>query len=124
MTFTSNERREIAARLRNEAKYMRYKQAWYEEDADLCECGNRAYRNIADSVIPGNNFNSDYILVVERLADLIDPPTCHDIASHGGMQPAGTIQWFECSECHCKAQTDKIGMALHFCPHCGAEVVE
>lgn len=55
---------------------------------------------------------------------VIDRPTCHDIASHGGMQPAGAIQWFECSECHCKAQTDKIGMALHFCPHCGAEVVE
>ena len=62
--------------------------------------------------------------VTELLADLIDRPTCHDIASHGGMQPAGAIQWFECSECHCKAQTDKIGMALHFCPHCGAEASE
>lgn len=61
--------------------------------------------------------------VFKRLAELIDRPICHDIASHGGMRPVGAIQWFECSECHCKAQTDKIGMALHFCPHCGAEVV-
>ena len=61
--------------------------------------------------------------VFNRLADLIDRPICHDIVSHGGMQPVGATQWFECSECHCKAQTDKIGMALRFCPYCGAEVV-
>lgn len=65
---------------------------------------------------------------IERIGKLInykiDRPTCHDIAIHGGMQPAGAIQWFKCSKCYCKARTDKIGMALHFCPHCGAEVIK
>ena len=111
--ISDSERREVAARLRNEAKYMRYKQDWYEEDADLCECGNRAYRNIADSVIPGNNFNSDYILIVERLADLIDRPKTHvDVDGHGRAC---------CAVCGCDDWC--LADGSRYCPNCGAEVV-
>lgn len=112
MTFTSNERREVAARLRELA------------DANEGHLGiNRMNCVLRDGqAILGTSGLASVADVLRRHADLIDRPTCHDIASHGGMQPAGAIQWFECSECHCKAQTDKIGMALHFCPHCGAEV--
>ncbi len=78
----------------------------------------RESKNIRDAIQCVRGYD-----VFNRLADLIDRPTCHDLVSHGGMQSVGSVQWFECSECHCKVQTDKIGMALHFCPHCGAEVV-
>ena len=117
MTFTSDERREIAARLAMEA------QAWRETFPDYAlkpVDASEVMQDILEFVgLHGKVLCCD---IFQRLADLIDRPTCHDIASHGEMQPAGAIQWFECSECHCKAQTGKIGMALHFCPHCGAEV--
>lgn len=130
--ISDDDRRDVAACLRSEARYMRYKQAWYEEDADLCECGNRAYRNIANSVIPGSNFSSDYILVVERLADLIDPKlidrqTCENTS--------GYCDVFECSECRCKVEATmehkseyggifNVPFIPSYCPNCGAEVVD
>mgnify|MGYP004513831283 FL=1 len=109
--INNDERREVAERLR--------------ESREFISC-------LPKTTLEQNAFDTFELILAcigyeqgnlfDRLADLIDRPTCHDIASHGGMQPAGAIQWFECSECHCKAQTDKIGMTLHFCPHCGAEV--
>lgn len=105
MKIDNNQRRKVAKEMRE------YDVAGFKESAivPFLECLGHGYK--------------DWRGILDELANLIDRPTCHDIASHGGMQPAGAIQWFECSECHCKAQTDKIGMALHFCPHCGAEVV-
>lgn len=128
--ISDDERREVVACLRSEAKYMRYKQAWYEEDADLYECGNRAYRNIANSVIPGSNFSSDYILVVERLADLIDPKL---IDRKTCKNTSGYCDVFECSECRCKAEVisecgNEYGELFNvpympsYCPVCGAKV--
>ena len=107
--ISNDERRTAAARLRQFLSEPWNERSWYHDS--LQNVGSLVGTSVGENIIA-------------RLADLIDRPTCHDIASHGGMQPAGAIQWFECSECHCKAQTDKIGMALHFCPHCGAEVVE
>lgn len=107
--ISNDERRTAAARLRQFLSEPWNERSWYHDS--LQNVGSLIGTSVGENIIA-------------RLADLIDRPTCHDIASHGGMQPAGAIQWFECSECHCKAQTDKIGMALHFCPHCGAEMVE
>lgn len=62
--------------------------------------------------------------VWDRMCDLIDRPTCRNLAKPHGMAPVGAENWFECSECHCKAQMNKIGMPLSYCPNCGAEVIE
>lgn len=75
--ISDDERREVAARLRNQLTYMRENGEYYKNDLDLVECGSSAYRNIADSVEKySNNFTGYYIPIVEKLADLIDIPTC------------------------------------------------
>ena len=69
--------------------------------------------------------------VVELFADLIDRPTCHDVG--GGYE-------FRCSACGCVIHIFRDGgfgeddsamtvggdslYAPHYCPNCGAEVVE
>ena len=78
MQPTSDERREVAERLREQLRCMREDDS-YREDVDILRCGNTAYRNIAGSVEPYGNFGKgNYVHIVERLADLIDP-TCHVI---------------------------------------------
>ena len=54
MAPTSNERREVAKRLRKQLMYMR-KNNSYDEDVNVVDCGNSAYRNIAGSVEPYGN---------------------------------------------------------------------
>lgn len=83
--ISDEERREVAKRLRRELDYMRERRAWYRSNVDAVECGNTAYRNIAASAIPYGNIGSDYIGVVEHLADLIDRPTCHNASGHQDM---------------------------------------
>lgn len=137
MAISDEERREAAERLRRMAGYMRDRSAWYEEDADVVECGNAAYRNIAASVIPCSNFGSDYIGVVERVADLIDRPTCElvEVWDDERME-----HYLDCTACHfgrLAIELDDEGKqfnsralwasvdytALTHCPYCGADVV-
>lgn len=93
-------RREVAAQLRNQLTYMRENGEYYKNDLDLVECGNSAYRNIADSVEKySNNFTGYYITIVERLADLIDRPVYRPVIPNA-ME--GYV----------------------FCPQCGAEIGE
>lgn len=49
MTFTNEERREVAENLRKQLMAMREDDR-YKKDVDVVECGNTAYRNIAWSV--------------------------------------------------------------------------
>ena len=70
--ISNEQRREVAQRMRNEIHFMRLNRDWYEAEGDATERGNRAFRDIANAVIPYSNFGSDYIGIVERLADLID----------------------------------------------------
>lgn len=120
--ISDDERREVAARLRNELQYMK-KRSWWYEGAMVEEGGNAAFRNIAGAVKPGSNFNDEYIETVERLADLIDRPTCRNV--HDGRE-------FECSECgmqwHLLDRADALEEWAHvrsprYCPNCGAEVI-
>ncbi len=124
--ISDEQRRMVAKELRGESESWRdtFPEATLEEEA------------IGASVM------SDLMVFVElddqspvhevyaRLADLIDRSTCHD---------AGGGYTFECSECGCR-----IGVILrdsyegepamtvhddalyepHYCPNCGAEVVE
>ena len=126
MSVSDEKRREVAQKLRWQASFMRIYREWYEADKDVVECGNRAYRNIADTVIPFSYVDHDYIGIVERLADLIDRPTCRNVSGNQDM--------FECSECRCMVEIvgekgNEYGDVFstpfipNFCPQCGAEVV-
>lgn len=108
--ITDEKRSEVAAELRRQAAYGRGSLGeWWQrlQDVALGE---------VDFPKPEQLFN--------RLADLMDRPTCRNLAKPRGMAPVETGDWFECSECHCKARQNAIGMVVRYCPHCGAEVVE
>lgn len=96
--MTSDERIEIAARLRKTRGIMAFVEALgIDPDGDWC-----------------------WTDVSRRVADLIDP-TCHDV---GDQYDGGC---FECSRCGemwemiCGSPSDN---NLNFCPHCGARLVE
>ena len=110
---SSDERREVAERLRKQLMYMR-KNNSYDEDANVVDCGNSAYRNIAWSVEPYDNFEKgNYVHIVERLADLIDP-TCHKVI------PSEIEGYVFCSKCG--AEIGEYGVP-NYCHNCGARVV-
>lgn len=118
--ITDDERREVAARLRNQLTYMRENGEYYKNDLDLVECGNSAYRNIADSVEKySNNFTGYYIPIVERLADLIDIPTCVMTNVGGDFENS-----FQCSNCMNEFDMpDYDWYPYKRCPECGAVVI-
>ena len=129
--ITDEERREVAARMRNQLTYMRENGKYYKNDLDVVECGNRTYRNIAASVENrGNAYEGNYIHIVETLADLIDRPTCHNVADY-------TKESFRCSECGCRVlvpgdepdgvlvvTSEAFPLDWYSCPVCGAVVLD
>lgn len=121
--MVSNEqRRETAKELRNQLKYMRMNAEWYNEELDIVECGNRTYSNIAHSVEKyGNTRSGYYVRIVEKLAELIDRPTCKNLAT----KPADELLCSVCGE-HVDIAYMESADDYHarFCPNCGAEVVE
>lgn len=106
MAPTSDERREVAARLRNDGR------ALDAIDAPL----ELASLTLDDAL--GIDHMRSWCDVFERLADLIDP-TCHPVPSDGGF--------FTCSECgeRIGAVLPTLGTVLmHHCSHCGARVIK
>lgn len=116
MAPTSEERREVAENLREQLRYMR-KNNSYDEDVNLVDCGNSAYRNIAGSVEPYGNFEKgNYVHIVERLADMIDP-TC---ILQDATWDDGTCKWgCICSACGAHLEYE-YAQDLAYCPECGA----
>ena len=108
--ISDEERREVAARLR------------YEESADpgcLNMIGEWYLFSFLQSINRAVDNGTEYRLR-ERLADLIDRPTCKNAADlyDGGL--------FECSKCGERWELTCGNLAdnhLCFCPRCGAEVV-
>lgn len=128
MEITNERRREVAKALRNEASFMETLRDWYNDsNVDIELKGNRTYRNIAGSVEKWSNFGDHYEETVLKLADLIDRPTCHDAEDERSKA-------FTCSACgfsDSKLIFNPFGIDLielkpdfHYCPNCGAEVVE
>lgn len=108
--ITNNERREVAERLRA----MRKRMDGEAPPPDVMRTAFEYLTRIAYSV----KLDSDGRLF-ERLADLIDRPTCHNVL--------GETDVFECSECHWSFYTENPNggwEAPRHCIHCGAEVVE
>ena len=105
MTPTSDERREVAERLRETRGIMAFVDALgIDVDSDWC-----------------------WTDVCKRIADLIDPTTCHNTLPRDW----GT---FECSECGGQFEVNSIFMTANgtddsepvtprYCPNCGARVV-
>lgn len=98
---TDDERREIAAKLRDMA--CRTNPSW-PALMDLLKCPGRA-------------------VAVQYLADLIEPEerTCHmrDASWDDGQCTWGCI----CSECGAKHEHE-LSVWMNFCPFCGAKVVK
>ena len=107
MTFTSDERREIACKLRALDTHD-----WCDSMDEIDSLESAVECNV------GQRFESQTWW--HRLADLIDCPTCKNIADpYDGS-------FFECSKCgerwelSCGSPVDN---HLNFCPRCRAEVV-
>lgn len=111
MEATNEERREVAERLRRQARWMNKNKDWY--DKDDVDQGNRAYRNIADSVEEGSNFSNHYEETVRKLADLIDRPTCRKLIPD---EMEGIVF---CSNCGVEIGEYSVP---NYCHNCGAEV--
>lgn len=106
--MTSDEkRREVAENLRNLTigRSIQYKEQFFDELAE---------------VVVGFEDYHDFNVVLEKLADLIDRPTCKN------SEYLYDGSFFECSKCGerweltCGSPADN---NLCFCPRCGAEVV-
>lgn len=110
MTFTNEERREVAARLRGlDEDTATLSHAYSKQEYDAM-----VLRAIRAVVGKGDVFH--------LLADLIDP-TCEYVPIGG--------ERFSCSECGSTVRldfdvpvTDETPMPFKYCPNCGAEVVK
>ena len=113
---TDDERREVAGDLRGMAirSYIRYKEQFFDD--------------LAETVVGFEDFH-DFNVVLEKLADLIDP-TCQNkqIAYNRAAPIEFRTDNFSCSACgetFC-ADGDGVNHPIDwaFCPNCGARVTE
>lgn len=102
---TDEERREVAARLREWIAIPWYERPWSRD----------AMQSLGEMVgaVPGEN-------IVERIADLIDRPTCKNLAT----KSADELLCSECGE-HVDIAYMENADDYHarYCPNCGARVV-
>lgn len=106
--ISDSERREVAARLR----FTDHNMTWSEG----CFC-------IADDVgaAPTGNEHDDVLAFAHALSDLIDRPTCKNLATH-------LVDELVCSACGERVDIAYLDSdddyRVRYCPHCGAKVVE
>ena len=131
--ISDNERREVAAKLRElPSDTCAALKEWVMEGLFIdASIGDEAdYSQIHNAVFgcfPAEHMHpGDYEELHERLADLIDRPTCRNISGYQDV--------FTCSECRCKVEIvgdecSEYGECFctpfmpSFCPSCGAEVM-
>lgn|GEM_PF-583246 len=106
---TDKERREVAENLRNLTigRSIQYKEQFFDELAE---------------VVVGFEDYHDFYVVLEKLADLIDPTdeTCELELTWGGQTNAH-VRTYECSRCG-KSCNSVWGEDYEFCPYCGRRV--
>lgn len=108
MTFTSDERREVAERLRV-----------YSHDFDFGDSNPFWY--VAKAAFGDVDVHT-YYSVFARLADLMDLPTCQ-------MKSIPESDYRVCSRCGAFVRRDAAtdcteAIHVRFCPNCGARVVD
>lgn len=98
MTFTSDERREIAARLRDEAGgFRRLEKVWgHEPTIDLGDVP-AVFQDVAH--FAGLDGTVRTCVLFDRLADLIDPPEITEDTSDGILNARTTGELVRCGEC-------------------------
>ena len=122
MEATNEERRRVAKKLLEIIWCMRKREEFYKSGVDPTRCGNVTYRNIAGSVEEsGNLIKGNYINIVERLADLIDRPTCERVECDQ--------HYWRCSRCGVFVYWDAVAnltgvVPTRYCPNCGAMITE
>ena len=100
--ITDEERREVVARLREWLAIPWYERPWSRD----------AMQSLGKMVgaVPGEN-------IVERIADLIDRPTCHISETDHEFEDS-----VRCDRC--RTTFNRPWEPFKYCPNCGAEVVE
>ncbi len=123
MEQTSDERQEVAERLRGNIVYARM----HDLNGD-CAMGSdkfvetrcTLYNDIASCIEEYGNFNLSAEEVFTRLADLMDP-TCHmEYDGHVPDSVKDALGVYFCSECGSPIYND---VEPAYCPYCGARVV-
>lgn len=114
--ISNDERREIAARLMREAC------AWRETFPESeCDFSDAAAMMQDLCVFVGLERNALCSEVFKRLADLIDPSTCKNLATH-------LVDELVCSACGERVDIAYLDSEddyrVRYCPGCGAKVVE
>ena len=112
MRISDQERREIAAKLRGSRDFARCIPKFFMPQNDLFERVLKCVR------FDGGN-------VFDRLADLIDRPTCRNVYDECEM--GACENGFECSECGNRVEDYegyRITGTFNYCPKCGREVVD
>ena len=108
--ITNDERREVAARLRDKYRERMEPGQFMPQDLGLQALD---YLEDLESCLP----EGDSAFTV--IADLIDP-TCHDFGGQEGTNGEGYD--FACSACGWRGAVVQDALPS-FCPHCGARVV-
>ena len=125
---TNDERREVAAKLRELPIDMYDVEERWEAEGLGTDCHDQTdyslIHNVLFGCLPAEHMHPcDYDELHHRLADLIEPEerTCHmrDASWDDGRCTWGCI----CLECGAKHE-HKRGEWMNFCPNCGARVVE
>lgn len=125
--MTSDEkRREVAAKLRDEAESWRY----YREDDNIFCMADYEFTEAVLEDFGFDDMDMPTYEAFDQMADLIDRPTCRDVADFDRES-------FKCSRCGyrvlsidgapdaAKMVGTKGGViGFGYCPNCGAEVVD
>lgn len=127
--ISNDERREVAERMRElpSDTYAALKE--WEEGGLFIEAsiGDEAdYSQIHNAILgcfPAEYMHpGDYEELHERLADLIDCPTCQMVEC---TIDHGSRSWgMRCTACGNEFEHVKPGFGWRYCPNCGAEVVD
>ena len=112
---SNEERREVARKLREPSDLLNIRVPLFEA-LDMRP-------DVAEMLVSSKNIEHNNRRLLNRLADLIDRPTCR--LDHTDTEPATDgylIRVYECS--NCGRTFDELYGEYEYCPHCGAEVVE
>lgn len=114
MAATSDERREVAERLRAQARTVSHDSDYLWQRLEIAVNGWRLGAVVDESYV----FYND---VLSRLADLIDP-TCHVVTSGEWRgRPIGSA----CSVCHAPLyHSTAWAHGMRYCAQCGSRVVD
>ena len=113
--ISDQERREVAAKLREKKKDFFGVRSFFPQDIILYRS---LYMQAIDECLPDGDCCFD------GLADLIDRPTCRNVYDETEM--GACENGFECSECGNRVEDLEhccITGTFNYCPKCGREVV-